>query len=109
MSKGSEFGGLRRHRSRKRLALGKGWVIAFVVRRPEPFPVETADLLKTRHQPGDIHSKPVQRHDGDAIAHELQILETAAVSELEGTFAFGPNVFMRDFVGEQGLEVVRIE
>ncbi len=36
-------------------------------------PVETADFLDARHQPGHIHSEPVQRHDGDGVAHELQV------------------------------------
>ena len=44
-----------------------------------------------RHQPGHIDPKPVQRHDSDSVAHELEVLQTLVVTELEGPFAFGPD------------------
>ena len=51
----------------------------------------------------------MQRHDGDSVAHELQVLQTVVVSNLERSFAFSPDVFMPDFVGRQGLQFIRVD
>lgn len=93
----------RRQRSGEGTPLGKSRRTALVGRHPKPFPVESADLLHTRHQSGRIHPKSMQLDDGDAVAHELQLFEAVPVGEPEGAFIFQPDLLVPDLVRDLGL------
>ena len=84
----------RRQRSGEGAPPGESRITVLVDGRPKPFPVESANLIHTRHQPGRVHPKSIQRDDGDAVAHELQLFEAVPVGEPEGTFIFQPDVLV---------------